>query len=355
MIKKILCIGQYKKPSNAYLRTLSFEQLGYKVERIDVSDKISGHNIILRILRRLYRPTLIRVLVKLIKKKIDSFSPDLIFIEKGVQFSAKNLIFFKSSVINHIKLVHLNPDDPFGEFGNGWGKFVSSIPFYDIHFVPKEINRSEYLKLGAQSVYVYDRSFSPNYHKPVNLSKSEVEFFGCRVGFIGAFAPYRESVIYTMICEGINVAIWGDGWSNGKYWNKLKHYWRGGSQVGEDYPKAISGMEIALHFVRHENRDLQDSRTFEIPACGSFMLAERTADHEHLFVEDLEAVFFNSPEECIEKCRYYLENAGVRKKIAEAGMQRVHNSNYDYTSRLKEMIEATNNNDIKKSYWNGVR
>jgi len=355
MIKNILCIGGYRKPSNAYLRTLSFEQLGYKVERIDTDCRVPRHNIILRIIIRLYNPIFRKLLVKLIRKKIDLFSPDLIFIEKGVQFSAKNLIFFKSSVMNHVKIIHLNPDDPFGEFGNGWGRFVSSIPFYDIHFVPKEINRREYLKLGAKFVYVYDRSFSLNYHKPANLSKSELRLFGCEVGFIGSYATYRESVIYAMLRDGINVQIWGDGWSKGKHWNKLKPNFRGPSQVGENYPKAISGMKIALHFVRHENRDLQDSRTFEIPACGSFMLAERTSEHEKLFIENIEAVFFSSPEECIQKCKFYLENARLRKKIAEAGMRRVHNNNYDYTSRLKEMIDATKNNNINKDSWNGVR
>ena len=68
------------------------------------------------------------------------------------------------------------------------------------------------------------------------------------------------------------------------------------------------------------------------------MLAERTIDHEKLFVENKEAVFFQSVDDCIVKCKYYLKNSIERKKIADAGLRRVLNDNYDYTSRSKEFL-----------------
>jgi spore maturation protein CgeB len=65
----------------------------------------------------------------------------------------------------------------------------------------------------------------------------------------------------------------------------------------EEYIKTINGMEIALHFLRHGNRDEQDSRTFEIPACKVFMIAESSELHLQLFKENEEAVFFSSKKE----------------------------------------------------------
>ncbi len=339
-MQKILCIGPFQKPSNANLRTLSFESLGFEVERVDVSDRNLSRNIFSRIKRRITRPLTRKYLSKIITKKIRGFLPDLIFIEKGVDFNKEDLIYFRTLSEKPIKIAHLNPDDPFGDFKNGWGRFISSIPYYDFHFVPKEINKKEYIEHGAKKAYVYDRSFSPDYHRPMNIPENEKNYFKSSIGFIGSYAPYRESIIYSLICDGLDVTIWGDGWEKGRYWSTLSSHLRGKCQTGDNYIKAIIGMDIALHFVRHENRDLQDSRTFEIPACGTFMLAERTTDHERLFIENKEVVFFNSAETCIEKCKYYLNNPSSLKKIAEAGMNRVVESNYDYKSRSKEILES---------------
>jgi len=340
MINKILCIGPYKKPSNAYIRTVSFEALGYKVVRVNVNDNFSRSNLFFRIIRRvLLRPVYRKALVRRVKKTIRDCAPDLIFLEKGDDFSGHDLRSFKKILSPNSKIAHLNPDDPFGYFRGGWGKFISAIPYYDMHFIPKELNRVDYEGLGAKSVHLFDRSFDPIYHRPINLSASDLKDYQCDVGFIGSYAEKRESIIYEMLRHGVSVTIWGQDWYKGQHWGSLKKYWRGATQIGDDYIKAICGMTIALHFVRHENRDFQDSRTFEIPACGSFMLAERTPDHERLFLEDEEAVFFDSAEDCIAKCLYYLNEDEVRTRISVAGRQRVIDSNYDYISRSKAMLD----------------
>lgn len=340
MSNTVLCVGPYKKPSNAYIRTLSFQTLGYSVVRINVGQNYNVPNIFFRIINKIVlRPLFSKIFARRIREQIKNCKPVLVFVEKGIDFSSYDLLSFRKVLPPTSKIVHLNPDDPFGSFSRGWSKFLSAIPFYDIHFIPKELNRLDYMKKSAKLVYVYDRSFDLNYHKPIDMSQSDLVEYQCDIGFIGAYAKEREAVINEMVCKGLEVTIWGDGWSRGRYWSTLKKYWRAGTQSGDNYIKAICGMKIALHFVRHENRDLQDSRTFEIPACGVFMLAERTSDHEKLFLENKEAVFFDSASDCIEKCLYYLGKDELRAQIAKAGRKRALNSNYDYTSRLKRMME----------------
>jgi spore maturation protein CgeB len=109
--------------------------------------------------------------------------------------------------------------------------------------------------------------------------------------------------------------------------------------AGEEYGRAVAATKINLCFLRKENRDLQTTRTMEIPACGAFMLAERTDEHLALFREGIEADFFSSNEELIRKAKYYLQHDDERVRIAAAGRARCLSSGYDNHSRLGWMIE----------------
>ena len=112
-----------------------------------------------------------------------------------------------------------------------------------------------------------------------------------------------------------------------------------GELVGNEYTKTICATKINLCFLRKVNRDLQTTRSVEIPACGSFMLAERSEEHSALFEEDKEAAFFSSNEELLEKVRFYLEHDEQRDKIALAGRRRCIKSGYSNHERLESMIQ----------------
>ena len=78
----------------------------------------------------------------------------------------------------------------------------------------------------------------------------------------------------------------------------------------------------------------------EIPACGAFMLAERTDEHLRLFEEGKEAAYFGSNEELLEKVRYYLNHEDERRMIASAGRKRCLDSGYSHHERLKYMLSV---------------
>jgi spore maturation protein CgeB len=81
-------------------------------------------------------------------------------------------------------------------------------------------------------------------------------------------------------------------------------------------------------------------RSFEIPACGSFMLAERTEEHLAIFREDQEAAFFGSSDELIDKVKYYLTHDEARRRIAQAGHVWVTKNGHTYGDRLRELVRA---------------
>lgn len=317
------------------------EDLGHTVVPINVVRPLGFlMNTLVRLLRIVGMHPDFAGLNRDIRAAATAQSFDLVWVDKGTTVKASTLRYIKQ-LHPDCTLVHLNPDDPFGEYRRGWKVFLKAIPEYDIHFVARTQNVEEFARLGGKNMQVFDRSFSKKLHRPLTFAPGEQSEYQVPVGFIGAHAHARAGMISYLIQNGIPVAVYGNGWPGQSYWDIVRPHYRGPSRYGNEYVKTINGMGIALHFLRHENRDEQDSRTFEIPACGAFMLAERSAKHEAFFRENEEAVFFDTAEELLEKVRYYLAHPDEAARIAAAGRRRCVESGYDHHSRMSGLLALT--------------
>jgi spore maturation protein CgeB len=105
--------------------------------------------------------------------------------------------------------------------------------------------------------------------------------------------------------------------------------------------KAIGGAKISLAFLRKENRDDYTQRTFEIPACGGVLLAERTARHLDFYQEGVEAEFFdaNSNDDLVSKALFLLKNDVHREKLRGAGRAALLRQQHTYEDRVARLIE----------------
>jgi spore maturation protein CgeB len=130
----------------------------------------------------------------------------------------------------------------------------------------------------------------------------------------------------------------------GGYWDRQATLCRNyrGFAIGRDYRLALGGTKIAINLVRRANRDGHVMRTFEIPACGAFMLADRTEEHLNMFEEDKEVILFSSIDEAIKKIKYCLEHNAERICVAQNGYNKVVNGKNTYTDRLCEIIKMAN-------------
>ncbi len=277
-------------------------------------------------------------------KAVDKFKPHLVLVD--------NKPFLKSASLRKIrklaagvKIVNLITDDPAGKYKYAWRVCLQTVALYDCHFVQRTINITELKYRGAQRVELCYRSFDPAYNRPVELTSELQKKYYAKVGFIGTYEKHRASFIAYLIQNNVPVLVTGNDWPEKEYWEIIKPFYRGPSVYGDEYIYSLNGMEIALHFLRHTNRDEQDSRTFEIPASKVFMIAERSDVHLQLFEEDKEAVYFTTREELLQKVNYYLEKPGERERIAEAGYHRSMTSGYDHRSRLESVIRQSFNAD----------
>lgn len=326
-------------------RKKAMRMLGHSVETIDTKpDYVRRRERRLgrRVLHKLFGPTDMAGVNKKLLEGTRGKTFDLIWVDKGTVIRSDILRELKRLLPSKTKLVHYNPDDPFGRYGRSryWKTFNKAIPEYNVHFVPRKVNINEYKKLGAQMVIqsIPFWGYCPETHKPMQLSEGDKKQMGGQVGFIGSWEYERAQSLFFLAKNEFQVRVWGDGWKKCKIKHpnlriEYKSIW------GSDYARVICSFDINLCFLRKANRDLQTTRSVEIPACGGFMLAERTTEHLKLFEEGKEAVFFSSDEELLEKVKYYLLHPQERQRVAEAGRQRCLKSGYSNRECLRGMLQ----------------
>jgi spore maturation protein CgeB len=334
----ILYVGSLSEQSNSFRRFKTLAGLGHNIEGIDI-DPLIYKSRFSRFHHHFNAGPGIYKINRLIIDKIVEIKPDLLLVDNKPFITSRTLNIIRK-LQPSIKIVNLITDDPTGRYKYAWRLCLSTAKLYDFHFVQRKVNVQELLNAGARKVELCYRSFDPTFHRPIQLQQEDQKKYESNVGFIGTYEDVREEYVAYLIENKIPVSVTGDGWSKGKNWKLIEPYYNGPSIYGEAYIKTINGMKIALHFLRHANRDEQDSRTFEIPACGVFMLGESSDLHRMLFNENEEAVFFTTKEELLNKVQYYLLHDEERKRIARNGRERCIKSGYDHTSRLNQVIEV---------------
>jgi spore maturation protein CgeB len=70
-------------------------------------------------------------------------------------------------------------------------------------------------------------------------------------------------------------------------------------------------------------------------------LAERSLEHERLFQDGKEAVFYDNKEDLIKKIKYYLINKEKRDRIAYAGYKKCQTGDYTHENRMRFMLKVT--------------
>lgn len=274
---------------------------------------------------------------------------DILFIEKGLSIRPSTLKKVKLCQPN-IKIVSYLLDDLKNWTSNSW-YYRRSLNLFDFHFSMNFWNVEELKKKGVKNVYHFFNSYSIHVHQPIKVNEEEKAFYGSDVTFLGSYEKNRAEYIKYIAENGIKIKIWG--WGKSAESSDLTHpniLFTDKYVFDDEYAKVVCSSKINLCFLRKINRDTQTTRSIEIPACGGFMLAERTEHHQQLFEENKEAGYFESKEEMLDKINYYLKHEQEREIIATNGLLRCMESDYSYHAQLRFIIntalgyEALSNN-----------
>jgi hypothetical protein len=269
-----------------------------------------------------------------IVRRAQACRPDVLWVDKGMWVCPRTLREVRSQGVR--PLVHYTPDPAIVYHKNR--HFLASIPEYDLVVTTKAYEVELYRRYGAREVLLQYPSYDRDVHQPQVPTAEEASRYAADVMFAGSYTPGREKYLRPLAKAGINLVIWGNLWDKCLE-PELQRHIRGRQVGGRDYALALSCAKIGLGLLSPLCPDRSTTRSLEIPACGTFLLAERTEEHQALFEEGKEAVFFSSEEELVTHVHYYLNHEEERKRIAAAGRARCLANGYSSADRVKEVLD----------------
>jgi hypothetical protein len=156
----------------------------------------------------------------------------------------------------------------------------------------------------------------------------------------------------SMLCE--RVSNW-----RGERLDKFTAAFPNGSYYGRGWPNGFLDDTEKLNLYRktkiglniHNSTGPINFRTFMLPANGVMLLCDNKSYLSKLYVLGEEAVGFDTIEEAIELCKYYLEHDDKRKKIAVAGWKRAvkdYNEIAAFNMGIKHIQKLTINELTRK-------
>ena len=281
-----------------------------------------------------------------IVKTARTFRPDVVLVVQGYHVRVETLRTLRDEM--HATLVCYSTDDPLVP-GQLRQNVFASIPEYDVYASPRRANLAALAAHGCPMPVYVRFAYEPAMHFPERAGGGAS--WASDVVFIGGWDHDRVDWFDPLARDGdVDVRLYGRGWSGTPL-----HRHAGGEVFGQSFRFAMAGTKVAPCLVRSSNGDGHSMRSFEIPACGAFMLAERTDEHLELFDDGVHAAYCATPEELRDKARFYIANESARTRIATAAHQLVSGRGHTYRDRLGELLSfATGHTATPRSRVNAA-
>jgi len=308
---------------------LALERLGFKVTPFDIS-AAQSRGVLGKIEYRLKAgPGIARMNHRLSALVENAGCFDVIWVDKGRMVWSEVVDLLRRAARRYF--IHYTPDAQFMLYESR--HFNASLHQYDAVITTKGYEIEEYRRRGAQRVVYATQSFLRERFDDLPssarsgialISRGEAHYQNTALELAAAQLPIRW---HRATKSRLSIGNHGSLEITEGVW-------------GKDYPQALAKAQIGLGVLTKLVPDTHTTRSFEIPAAGAMLLAERTDEHREFFREGQEADFFSSSAEMVDKASFYLRNPETAQRIADAGRARCHRDGRDDFSTLMRTWQA---------------
>lgn len=234
-----------------------------------------------------------------------------------------------------VRCITYSTDDPWNPVHHAtW--LLEALPLYDTVFSARRSNLEDFKRLGCADVrylpFGYDERL---FWVPIDPAP---EALAETVLFVGGADRDRAEFFSTFVRHGPRPTLVGGYWERYAQTRPLSI----GLKTATELRSLTAGAGANLCLVRRANRDGHVMRSFEIPACGGFMIAEDTTEHREIFGPEGECVlYFSGPRDAAEQAHRALADPAGRSRMARAAHHRIVSQGHTYRDRLRQMLEVT--------------
>jgi spore maturation protein CgeB len=353
---RILFLGDLDTGQTAGMRMRALARLGHDVRGVHTNAPWRAASWAARqINRRLTRGPIVARLNRGVLDAARDHRPDLVWADKQEYLTRETV----EALGARGRVAHFTPDPYFALAWKRTPLMDAALPAFHALIYCKTYERAAYEALGPATFYM-PLGYCDEVHRPMPDAPPR---WRATAGFVGGWEPRRERLLNALAGAGVDLRILGAYWemlADGRWTPRraiirrqlaggdpmplranpaLARAHAGGEVYGDDYARALSAAAIGLGFLRRVCPDQHTTRTFEIPACGSLLLADRTDEHRDLFDEGREAEFFGDAAELVDKVQFYAAHDAARARVAAAGRARAVRSGYAYIHRLRALLD----------------
>jgi len=316
------------KNKHPYLQSIVnwLKKYGNKVETFDFMemDNASSFNII-------------QLNLNFVEKCL-KFKPDLLLVFKGDTIFKESLEIIKKKIRPIMAVWWV--DDPFCKWDNAYfmtpyGNSLRSLFVWDYFFIYDTYFLTRLKKIGVNNPYYLPNATNDEFfYKIKDPQKDDIKYYGSDLSFVGTPSRLRAQMIRNL--SDFNIKIWGIPWFD-PFFKSLQ------VKINLDIDevrKIHNYTKINLNCHLPGNVNGANVRTFDIPACGSFLLVDKCSDiTNYLYKENEEVVVYNDFEDMVKKIKYYLKHDNEREQIEANAMRRTLKQHL-YKHRVAELLQV---------------
>jgi hypothetical protein len=316
-----------------------FRALGWAVQEVDSRSLgvNAGSELGLRLAARAFAQVAERGYHREILESCRSLKPDVFLTIKGIGISADLLRQIRKT---GARSVMYYPDFHFDHPGVSTDSFGE----YDLFVTTKsfQLNHLERM-IGEERVAYVPHGYSDCVHRPVYSSMTDADF-RADVLHAGNHSSHKQRWLEEALSRlpELSLEIIGNRWRERALPGPLSRSRMPGARMGVGYAEAIqtARINIAVHMGPTSSgwEDLVSTRTFEIPACGGFMLHVDNDEVRDLYRVGEEIDVFASVEELADKIAFYLPRQSLRDTMIVRAQARCVPA-YSYKRRAEQIAE----------------
>lgn len=332
----VLYIGSFSGTSQH--RADALKRLGYKVTQVSPYVDLPK-----RWAQWLYRTGGLGIdwlVARSLRRQVGDQKFDLVLVNSGEVVGQRSLSFLKTVAPICCNYTTDNPYHTPTPERRRWFTHRRIARLYDLIVAIRRDGIEQQLKdLGVTNWMATLMCADELEHRRYEFQGDDIAEWETDVIFAGAWMPGRDEFMAKLVEAGLNIRIYGNRWDRSPNFERIKPAVQFKFLKDRDYAKAISAAKVAIVLLNDRNFDLHTTRSAEIPAIGTAMVAPRTSHHKDMYVEGEEVLLFDDADECIRQCRRLVDDAAFRNELAARAKQRsVENRTYN-ECLMRDIVE----------------